>query len=267
MGKQYLNGVLYGTGEVIKFSPYIYSLAEREVGVCIDGKPLYVKTWTFTNSTSTFNDFITIPNGTIANLDKIVNLQTVAKRTFDDVVIYLVGGSVISLEKSQTSNYRVLARIKNGEVQYLIEQYGTQITDMTMTVWYTKTTDTPGSGHYTQNGGQAVHYDGTEQIIGTWFGETLYQKTVDCGGLLSAQTKSVAHGISNLKFVTSFTGACSGYTPTAYYPLPLVQGSSSLTNYQVKIEADATYIKLTCGADLTPITSSFVTIQYTKTTD
>lgn len=30
-----------------------------------------------------------------------------------------------------------------------------------------------------------VHYDGTERIIGTWFGETLYQKSYDLGSEVS----------------------------------------------------------------------------------
>lgn len=134
MGKQYLNGVLYGTGEIIKFSPYIYSLEEREVGVFTDGKPLY-------------------------------------------------------------------------------------------------------------------------------------EKTVDCGSVPNASTKSIAHGISNLDYIADIKGSCSGYSPIKYYPIPLVQHSASLVNYQVKIEVDATNIILNTAADLSPLTKCYVTIQYTKTTD
>lgn len=31
---------------------------------------------------------------------------------------------------------------------------------------------------YARSGANAVHYDGNEKVIGTWFGETLYEKTV-----------------------------------------------------------------------------------------
>ena len=50
------------------------------------------------------------------------------------------------------------------------------------TIKYTKTTDVAGAGLFVPSGIMAVHYSTTEQIIGTWLGETLYQKVVATGG-------------------------------------------------------------------------------------
>ena len=48
-----------------------------------------------------------------------------------------------------------------------------------ITLQYTKTTDQPGSGIWTPQGVPAVHYDDNEKVIGTWFGDTLYERVYD----------------------------------------------------------------------------------------
>ena len=48
-----------------------------------------------------------------------------------------------------------------------------------VTIQYTKTTDVPGSGSWGTDGVPMVHYDGNEKIVGTWFGETLYEKAFE----------------------------------------------------------------------------------------
>lgn len=49
-------------------------------------------------------------------------------------------------------------------------------------IYYTKDSDVAGSGEYNTLGIPNVHYDGNEKVIGTYFGETLYEKTVNTGG-------------------------------------------------------------------------------------
>ena len=80
MGKQYLNGVLYGTGEIIKFSPEIYSFEEREIGVWTDGKPLYQKSFLIPASTTTGDNTFTTPLG-LQNVDKVVDYNAVISPT------------------------------------------------------------------------------------------------------------------------------------------------------------------------------------------
>lgn len=113
-----------------------------------------------------------------------------------------------------------------------------------------------------------TEYSLEEKVVGSWVdGGLLYKKTIDCGGIPNASTKTIAHGISNLDFVVSISGSCSGYSPIKYYPIPLVQHSSSLTNYQVKVEVDETNITLSTAADLSPLNKSYVTLLYTKATN
>ena len=48
-----------------------------------------------------------------------------------------------------------------------------------ITLRYTKTTDAPGSGSWTNQGVPAVHFSTDERIIGTWIdGKTLYERTI-----------------------------------------------------------------------------------------
>ena len=52
------------------------------------------------------------------------------------------------------------------------------LTSYVITIQYTKTTDTAGSGTWTPQGVPAVHYSTAEHVIGTWVdGKTLYEKT------------------------------------------------------------------------------------------
>ena len=49
-----------------------------------------------------------------------------------------------------------------------------------LTIWYTKDSDTAGSGSWTPSGVPAVHYSTDEQVVGTWIdGRTIYQKAFD----------------------------------------------------------------------------------------
>ena len=142
------------------FSPIIYSEEEREVGVWIDGKPLYQKTYAFnttvriTNSGANISQYIDNRN----NIDNIVNgighctLLTYSKSSDALWVGYSTQGAIMS---------------------YCAE--GTTINHITL--WYTKTTDTAGSGSYNTLGVPMTHIDGNEQVVGTLFGETLYQKS------------------------------------------------------------------------------------------
>ena len=104
-------------------------------------------------------------------------------------------------------------------------------------------------------------YDSTERVVGTWFGEPLYQKTIDLGALPNATTKNVAHGISNLSRVVKGEGIA--YSSANQVPLPWVSVSNIIQN--VNIYFDATKIYISTGADKSSYNAYF-TIQYTKTT-
>ena len=145
------------TGTDDKFQPVIYSLEEREIGVWTDGKPLYQKTLTFTTSSSSgWTDV----QHRISNIDEIIDIQGV----LDGYTAGTNAGGGIAFAGNSTyiSAFNNVSTLYNKSVK--------------VTVQYTKTTDTAGSGQWTPQGVPTVHYSTTEQLIGTYHGEPLYQK-------------------------------------------------------------------------------------------
>lgn len=112
-----------------------YSTTEQVVGTWVDGKPLYERSFSHINTQSTFNDFVTIDS--IANVDVIASLNGIAHRQIDT----FDGWIDISSRPEAQTNYSIAMRFANGNLQYRIDTYGTQITDIYITVRYTKTTD------------------------------------------------------------------------------------------------------------------------------
>lgn len=149
------------------FSPVIYSDAEREIGVWEDGKPLYQKT-VFVGA---------LPNN---------STKTVAHNISDYDFIVSIKGSA---QATSDPDYNEVLPFVNVDYRWNVQLdvIGanikiTTITDASaydkayVTLQYTKTTDTAGSGKYTTLGTPTVHYDGEERVIGTWFGKPLYRK-------------------------------------------------------------------------------------------
>ncbi len=95
-------------------------------------------------------------------------------------------------------------------------------------------------------------------------GKPIYRKVIDCGALLNNTIKTVAHNISNLDFVIFLNGTSYSSTTGNYFPLPYVADSLQAI---VKIWATDTNIYLQTTADRTDYTKTYVTIEYTKTTD
>lgn len=156
------------------FPPLIYSLQERQVGIWTDGRPLYQKVIHKENSQETFSDYVTIE--TISNAVPI-KICGIARRYINSNTIlwYAIPSRP---EDGGSYSYNITARFYNDSIQYRIDQYGTQITDLWIIVQYIKTTDTPGSGTWTTQGALAHHYSTEEHIIGTWVdGKPLYEKT------------------------------------------------------------------------------------------
>ena len=114
-----------------------------------------------------------------------------------------------------------------------------------------------------ETGVGVLNYSTSEQSTGiTWInGKTIYQKTLNCGALPNATTKTINHGISGLSRVIKLEGIATN--GTYYYNLPLTyQGSDS--NYNVELYATSTAIGIKCNTNRSMFTSSYVTIFYTK---
>lgn len=234
------------------FTPVIYSTEEREVGVWTDNKPLYQKTVYF-NGTIARNNFATIDS----SLKK------------DDVGVFLVvdaefrsneGLSIYGNYSIGGSNADIGIHPSSG---VYIENYTVfPINEARVTYRYTKTTDVAGSGEYNTLGVPNIHYDGNEKVIGTWFGKTLYQKTL------------VIHNESTVSSNTTITTIDSTFRVKNWKAFAIENG----VNYKVPYVAGngnaSFYFRENGNVDFTIKDTSFaagsdfyITIEYTKTTD
>ena len=107
-------------------------------------------------------------------------------------------------------------------------------------------------------------YSTDEKMIGVWIdGKPLYQKTVDCGALPNNNTKTVNHNISDIDVIVHYYGiAQNGDT---FFTLPYVHKST--VGAQVSVVALKSEVQIQTGSDRSAFTKSYVTLQYTKTTD
>lgn len=167
------------------FQPVIYSEDEHEIGVWIDGKPLYEKTI----------NFGALPNNTsktvshnIDNIDKIVSINGIGIGSNSKPLPFVddaVKTGDILLDASSTN-----IRIINHYDQSSYNGY--------ITLQYTKTTDTAGSGKWTPQGVPAVHYSTEEKVVGTWIdGSTVYEKVIHFSPEISITTSFASCGVDS----------------------------------------------------------------------
>lgn len=154
------------------FNPIIYSTEEREVGVWIDNKTLYQKSYSL-------NTAIRITNsGT--NITSYIDNESVIEH------IVNASGNNTSTAENQATNLWV-GRGSSNLLAYNAEGSDVDV----ITLWYTKTTDTAGSGSYNSLGVPMVHYSTDEHVIGTdESGNTIYEKTLPTVTLTSTNTQT-----------------------------------------------------------------------------
>ena len=230
-------------GDGQEFQPIIYSEEEREVGVWTDGKPLYQKTITLTPTSS-----IVAIQHDIANVDLIVDIKGVGVRS---------DYGVVPANCARSSNL-VGVWADRTNVGFSISNTDYVSAPFILTLQYTKTTDSPGSGAWTPQGVPTHHYSTSEQIIGTWIdGSTVYEKVVE----------------------TTFNNASPRYTLDLSTmdgtPITLIDASNSFLYYdnngtqivQVATQAATNYTSstLTYNHQQGAVTGkAYVTIRYIK---
>lgn len=162
---KYLNGVGQWTvpaGGGDYYSPIIYSTEEREVGVWVDNKPLYQKTFvgSYTlDGDSWYNTGESITNGGVCIKCEAVKTDS---NSSDSVCVW---GEIDA---------------SDGHIEIFNPRNTGSVTANQFTIWYTKTIDTAGSGSYNTLGVPKVHYSTSEQVIGTWIdGSIIYQRTFE----------------------------------------------------------------------------------------
>ena len=180
------------------YSPIIYSLDERCIGVYVDGKPLYQKSYIVTPTASSGSFDITT-----LYVDKLIYCSGAFTRN---------GVQMKELsfrtETPSYNNYYVCAELntQSNLLTWGIGGYSySEINEIRITIQYTKTTDVAGQGNWGQDGIPTVHFDGNEKVIGTWFGETLYQKTCQ----FTCQTNSTKYELPEDVVIHNIFGTIS----------------------------------------------------------
>ena len=97
---------------------------------------------------------------------------------------------------------------------------------------------------------------------GKWIDEKpIYRKTISCGALPNNTTKNVAHGINNLGRVISANGTAADNNTGKVLPIPYASD-----NY-IGFSIDKTNIAIFTVREVANYADTYVTIEYTKTTD
>lgn len=246
-----MNGVLYcikdsGPVEGDQYAPIIYSLEEREIGTWVDGKPLYQKTVSFVLTENTGAVMASYPHG-IENIDYVCNTES--KLNYPRPV------------NGNSYEYGILGTTTGIEVETGRDRHTQRVY---VTLQYTKTTDVPGSGSYGTDGVPMVHYDENEKVIGTWFGETLYERTIyydNASGITTTlQDDYEIATISNI-VLRSAKGTMVNSTNGHSYALPYSVGSKGIT---IVYKSNSSLCLRSVGDTWGNNWKFYITIQYTK---
>ena len=112
-----------------------YSTEEQDTGLkWIDGKKIYVISKHFINTNGVMTDYSNIGLST-DDVDTVIDQKFTAKRDLGNELLYYSGNG--SNRSENNANLYIAIRVYKGDVQY-VQKYGTQITNITVTIYYTK---------------------------------------------------------------------------------------------------------------------------------
>lgn len=238
----------------------IYSEQEREVGVWIDGKPLYARTVKYGYAPN--NSAVSV-NHNISDIDRIINAVgrgwNSSSGTFYPIPF---------VQRSQAS-YQIQFTANKTSIEVATGSNLFTAVEIVVTMLYTKTTDTAGSGLFVPSGAAAHHFSETEHVIGTWIdGRTIYEKTIDFGALPANTQKNVNHGISNfdliIEIIATATRPASQGTHTSI-SIPSTHWESISNQNEMSVN-DTTIMIRNHNSGFSAWTQTYVTLRYTKTT-
>ena len=112
-------------------------------------------------------------------------------------------------------------------------------------------------------GAGMLNYTTSEQSTGIkWIdGRTIYQKTINCGALPNATTKTVAHGITGINHIIDLKAVAWTSTGTT---INLPYTNQYGAQYQVTWYVDKTNINIGAGDNKSGYANCYVTLYYTK---
>lgn len=98
----------------------------------------------------------------------------------------------------------------------------------------------------------------------TWIdGKPIYRKVISCGALPNSTSKFVNHNISDIDNSRIY-GFAVRTSDKREFPLPF---SSADSNGNVQLDLTSTQIQITTNVDRSSFNTSYVILEYTKTTD
>lgn len=209
-----------------------YSTEERQVGCWTDGKPLYQRSFITTTSNSNSVAKILVDLGATCEIKKfwgIVNNVRDINSYIDNYswsVTWIAG------------NHYQIGNLANGSIYMNLP--------CNITVQYTKTTDTAGSGIWTPSGTYAKHMSTTEQVVGTYLGETVYAKVID--NLNITLNSSIWNNIANIAGAKDLVdlkmwGYFAEYYLINYSLAHIDSGGQGLLEIRVDSEANTRIVK------------------------
>lgn len=220
-------GIKQGTNGI--FAPVIYSNTERVIGVWRDGKPLYQITYSGLSLVCTNANQSYPTNADWGDIEEVVHSDII------DQYGQSCAGSVV---------YTGIP----AKIAVYMQMANRTVTDIT--IQYTKTTDTAGSGDWTTDGTPAIHYSTTEKVIGTWIdGSTIYECVYDLGSDLSIPNNSWTYAVSipNIDKIIDCRGQYSG---GSFYPLMAYHSGNDVNVLAARLNA--------------PAAARYLILQYTK---
>jgi len=235
----------------------IFSTEEKQVGVWTNQKPLYQKTVYYAGGV---NGNVTFAHG-ISDIDEIVSVDGIAKDT--DIVGDFIPFARI---RSDSLNIGISDVTLTNVIYYVPSQFGGRIVDIYVTILYTKTTDSAGSGGYQAYGFTPVIYSDVERVIGVWRdNKPLYQKTLilrENG--VDLYTYSGNSYLNCLPNDIEFINIVEMFMPRSGGDAGYVDVRNNYNEVQVvpNISNQSIYLH-----DNHNPTDTILTIQYTKTTD
>lgn len=234
----------------------VYSTAEKEVGVWTDGKPLYQRTFEFSNIT--LSQYGTADIATLSDIDHI---HVKNANCIESSIMYDIPEYGMRIQYTDTNKLRVQCTIGSWTNA-----------SGSITIQYTKTTDVAGSGIFVPSGSAAVHYSTTEQVIGTWInGKPLYRKTFYIANSVTMNAQyDVPHDLVNIDEIVNKSGTYYDDVDARQYPFPNMRA----------IYSESVWVACFVPSNGTPIiaiqsggyrygniSKISVTLEYTKTTD
>ena len=239
----------------------IYSDTEKVVGVWRDNKPLYKKTAHIQNISISANSDTTLNiSDYFSNVESAINYECCEENgeaIFPNVMVssglspYSIGVTV-----DKASDHIIFTRGGGGSATISVR----------FTLYYTKTTDTAGSGGYEAYGFSPVIYSDVERCIGVWRdNKPLYQKTLI--GTYNSSATSFQIDVSALD-IDKIGNAFLSISSANY--MAEVQDYYSSGSDHIRWYYEKSNNKITLEFGNTYPEKPFeyrLTIQYTKTTD